>query len=212
MVKNTKKTQSRIQRQKLEQRARLWPDLDEQRLWSYKKSDGWLNVPRSFPLILRIMDMLAPKGKPVSQTYLDLWCRTYEDSFVVVADPRAMAFYSGFTGERAESTWRMTTWGVVRLQAKLVEHVICVFARDQVLSAVCCLECCNCGFVGHLNVERQRFVFGNAHQQQSDCIGHRQSQGLQDFDGFGFHLFVDPRTDDLFRGHRCLLLASVATL
>lgn len=106
MVKNTKKTQSRIQRQKLEQRARLWPDLDEQRLWRYEKSDGWLNVPRSFPLILRIMDMLAPKGKPVSQTYLDLWCRTYGDSFVVVADPRAMAFYSGFTGERAESTWR----------------------------------------------------------------------------------------------------------
>jgi hypothetical protein len=107
MVKRpTKKTQSKIQKQKLGQRAQLWPDLDERRLWSYKNSDGWLNMPRSLPLILRIMDMLSSKGKPVSQTYLDLWCRTFEDSFVIASDPRAMAFYSGFTGERAESTWR----------------------------------------------------------------------------------------------------------
>lgn len=106
ITRTTKKTQSKIQKQKLGQRSRIWPDLDERRLWSYQNSNGWLNMPRSLPLILRIMDMLSTKGKPVSQTYLDLWCRTFEDSFVIVSDPRAMAFYSGFTGERAESSWR----------------------------------------------------------------------------------------------------------
>ena len=51
------------------------------------------------------MDMLSGKGTPVAQTYLDLWCRTYDDSFVIVNKPREMAFYSGFSGERAERTW-----------------------------------------------------------------------------------------------------------
>lgn len=49
--------------------------------------------------------MLAPRGKPVSQTYLDLWCRTFDDGFVIVSKPREMAYYSGFSRERAEHTW-----------------------------------------------------------------------------------------------------------
>ena len=50
--------------------------------------------------------MLAPKGKPISQTYFELWCRTFDDSFVIGTNPREMAYFSGFSGERAESTWR----------------------------------------------------------------------------------------------------------
>ena len=83
----------------------MWPELTERELWIYKDTDGWLTIPRSLPLLLRIMDMLAPKGKPVSQTYLDLWCRTFDDGFVIVTNPREMAYYSGFGGERAEGTW-----------------------------------------------------------------------------------------------------------
>lgn len=56
------------------------------------------------PLLLQIMDSLS-KGKPVSATYLDLWCRTYDDSFVIANKQREMAYYSGFTGERAVRTW-----------------------------------------------------------------------------------------------------------
>jgi hypothetical protein len=69
-----------------------------------ERSDGWLSVPRAIPLLMQIMDNLS-KGKPVSSTYLDLWCRTYDDSFVVANKSREMAFFSGFTGERAERTW-----------------------------------------------------------------------------------------------------------
>lgn len=99
----TKKQSSKIARQKANLRRSLWPSLDENDLWTHDK--GWLIVPRAFPLLLRIMDRLAGKGKPVSWTYLDLWCRTFEDSFVIASQPGNMAFSSGFSGERARHTW-----------------------------------------------------------------------------------------------------------
>lgn len=105
MVEYSKKRLKKIARQKLSIRQSMWPDLAEEQLWNREKTKGWLTVPRAMPLLLRIMDILAPKGKPVSQTYLDLWCRTYDDSFVIVNKPREMAYYSGFSGERAERTW-----------------------------------------------------------------------------------------------------------
>jgi hypothetical protein len=104
---STKKQLSKIARQKQDIRNQVWPDLDTNRLWwGDRDRPGWLLIPRAMPLLMRIMDMLAPNGKPVSQTYLDLWCRTYDNnSFVIVSKPREMAYYSGFSGERAERTW-----------------------------------------------------------------------------------------------------------
>ncbi|TWA44242.1 hypothetical protein FB008_1382 [Sinorhizobium medicae] len=100
----SQKRLSKIARQKLAMRSGLWPELDDDRLWQREKSDGWLSIPRAMPLLLQIMDALS-KGKPVSSTYLDLWCRTYDDSFVIANKDREMAFFSGFTGERAVRTW-----------------------------------------------------------------------------------------------------------
>ena len=101
----SKKRLSKIARRKLEIRSKIWPDLDESRLWDRQTTSGWLTIPRPMPLLLRIMDVLAPKGQPISAVFLDLWCRTFEDSFVIASKPREMAFYSGFKGERAERTW-----------------------------------------------------------------------------------------------------------
>ena len=98
-------TNQKIAERKLKLRKKLWPDVCDQELWFHKTSKGWLTVPRTMPLLMRIMDMLAPKGKPVSATYFDLWCRTYDDSFVTVSKPREMAYFAGFTGERAHYTW-----------------------------------------------------------------------------------------------------------
>ena len=95
----------KIAEQREELRNSLWPNVTEAELWHRSTSDGWLTVPRALPLVLRIMDMLAEKGKPVSPTYLDLWCRTFDNSFVIASKPREMAFYAGFTGERAQHTW-----------------------------------------------------------------------------------------------------------
>jgi hypothetical protein len=46
------------------------------------------------------------KGQPVSSTYLELWCRTFDENFVTLSKPRDMAFHAGFDGQRAERTWR----------------------------------------------------------------------------------------------------------
>ena len=85
-------------------RSSLWPDVEESKLWDRKRSDGWLSIPRAIPLLAQIMDSLS-KGKPVSSTYLDLWCRTYDNSFVIASKQREMAYFSGFIGERAIRTW-----------------------------------------------------------------------------------------------------------
>jgi len=95
----------KIADRKLQLRQKLWPDVSDDDLWHRKTSNGWVTVPRAMPIILRVMDMLAPKGKPVSATYLDLWCRTFDNSFVTVSKPREMAYFAGFTGERAHHTW-----------------------------------------------------------------------------------------------------------
>jgi hypothetical protein len=55
--------------------------------------------------MMSIMDDLA-KGQPVSSTYLELWCRTFDESFITLSKPREIAFHSGFYGQRAERTWR----------------------------------------------------------------------------------------------------------
>ena len=89
MATQNKKRVRKIARQKLNMRSSLWPKLDEVRLWSREISDGWLSVPRPMPLLLQIMDSLS-KGKPVSSTYLDLWCRTFDDSFVIANKDREM--------------------------------------------------------------------------------------------------------------------------
>jgi hypothetical protein len=99
-----KKQRSKVVTQKKALRDSLWPDLSQDTLWDYRQSDGWLNVPRALPIILRIMDLMS-KGKPVSAAYLDLWCRTFDDAFVIANKPREMAFFSGYSGERAERTW-----------------------------------------------------------------------------------------------------------
>jgi hypothetical protein len=66
------------------------------------------------PLIMVIMDAMS-NGKPVSSTYFDIWCRAWDECFVTLDKSREMAFHAGFTGQRAELTWK----GRIRLLAEL---------------------------------------------------------------------------------------------
>src|SRR5689334_16162213 len=81
-------------------RSKLWPHLDEGRLWVRTKQAGFTTIPRTMPLILHIMDAMS-KGKPVSSTYLELWCRAFDECFVTMNRPLELAFHSGFAGQRA---------------------------------------------------------------------------------------------------------------
>lgn len=99
------KTRTILTRQ-LEARAKIWPDVTNLMLWDRNERDGFSTVPRAMPLIMNIMDGLSDKGFPVGQTYLELWCRLYDELFLTLNRPEEMAFYAGFTGQRAVRTWK----------------------------------------------------------------------------------------------------------
>ncbi len=95
----------KIEEKQLLLRDQLWPDLKEDDLWNRKKKKGFTTIPRTLPYFMRIMDNFS-NGKPVSSTYLDLWCRMYDTSFLNLSGKQQeMAFSSGFSGQRALQTW-----------------------------------------------------------------------------------------------------------
>lgn len=80
-----------------------WPNM-EAWLWNRKAHRGFTTIPKTMPLILKIMDEMT-KGAPVSSTYLALWCNTWDNNFVVLNKPGDLAHASGFGGQRGEHTW-----------------------------------------------------------------------------------------------------------
>ncbi|WP_234684685.1 hypothetical protein [Bradyrhizobium monzae] len=88
----------------LAQREALWSGADPW-LWHRKANKGFATIPKTMPLILQIMDDLS-NGKPLSSTYLALWCDTWDNSMVNLSKPQEMAHAAGFTGQRAVYTWR----------------------------------------------------------------------------------------------------------
>jgi len=105
---------AKITKSQLQLRSKLWPKLDEELLWLRKEKTGFITIPRGMPLILQIMDALS-KGKPVSTTYLEMWCRSWDECFVTLNKASEMAFHAGFVGQRAVTTWR----GRVKILADL---------------------------------------------------------------------------------------------
>jgi hypothetical protein len=95
---------SAIAKKQLAQRNALWPNA-EPHLWDRKANKGFATIPKTMPLVLQIMDELS-KGKPLSATYLGLWCATWDNSMVNVAKHQEMAHGAGFSGQRAEYTWQ----------------------------------------------------------------------------------------------------------
>lgn len=92
-----------IAKKQLARRELLWPG-SEPWLWHRKNNKGFATIPKTMPLILQIMDDLS-NGKPVSSTYLGLWCSTWDNSMVDVAKHEELAHAAGFTGQRAKYTW-----------------------------------------------------------------------------------------------------------
>jgi hypothetical protein len=92
-----------IAKKQLAQRELLWPNA-EPWLWNRKANKGFATIPKTMPLILQIMDDLS-NGKPLSSTYLGLWCETWDNSMVNASKHQDMAHAAGFTGQRATYTW-----------------------------------------------------------------------------------------------------------
>lgn len=87
-------------------RKSMWPEVTEAELWLRLKSVGFTTMPRAISLIGRIVNHFSEKGFPLSDTYLTLWCWVFDEAFVEIRNPRDFAFESGFTGPRAETTWK----------------------------------------------------------------------------------------------------------
>jgi hypothetical protein len=109
MVSNRRAGLQRSKDKRSTMRSSVFPDLDEARIWDVKnktRTKGYTSLPRTMPLIGAMMDMLSGKGKPLATTYLELWCRSDEQGFVILNKQIETAFASGFSGERGVSTWR----------------------------------------------------------------------------------------------------------
>lgn len=113
-----------------------WPNLTDLDVW-HSKPTGFAMVPRTMPLLMQAMDSLSI-GKPVSGVYFELWCSAFEDAIVEISDPRLRAYYCGFSGPRAISTWnaRMRTLvelGFVEAKAGLSGDFGVVLLRNPYL-------------------------------------------------------------------------------
>ncbi|MCU1314909.1 MAG: hypothetical protein JWN63_231 [Candidatus Acidoferrum typicum] len=86
-------------------RQEFWPHIPEDALWHRKRNDGYSTIPRTLAIVMSIIDSLS-KNKPAGQTYFVLWCRAWDESMLTVDNPAVFAAETGFTGERALSTWK----------------------------------------------------------------------------------------------------------
>ncbi len=100
-----KRLTSKIKENQQKLRARLWPELDQSRLWHRKAKKGFITIPRPMPLIMEIMNNMA-NGKPPAAAYLELWCRSFDEGFITLSKQEEIAFASGYGGQRGVSTWR----------------------------------------------------------------------------------------------------------
>ncbi|HFO3084662.1 TPA: hypothetical protein ACHJIY_005121, partial [Klebsiella pneumoniae] len=78
----------------------LWGDeLEQLKVWNRHEHDGYTTVPRTLTYISRILDYLGGTGLPLSQTYLALWCRVFDEGFVEIRDKDGFAYEAGFSGQ-----------------------------------------------------------------------------------------------------------------
>lgn len=105
-IKQASVRASRIQKNNQTLRKQLWGDIEPNKIWNRKESTGYTTLPRTMPIIFQIIDNLAEKSKPVSAVYFSLWCRVFDESFIEIKNQEQMAFESGYSGQRAVSTWR----------------------------------------------------------------------------------------------------------
>lgn len=100
----SERTAKRIAAKRKQLRRNLWPKLDESRLWNRTEAKGFITIPRTMPIISKIINEISQQG-PLSSTYLELWCRSHDEAIVEINAPQEHAFFAGFTGQRGVQTW-----------------------------------------------------------------------------------------------------------
>lgn len=105
MAIKKKGSSARMAERRINLRDEVWPEVDPVAIWNRRKSDGYTTIPRCMTYILAIIDQLSGKN-PLASTYLTLWCHVFDEGFIQIKNEDEFAFESGFTGQRAKTTWR----------------------------------------------------------------------------------------------------------
>lgn len=102
----SKDTKNRYQKKDAALQKQVFGEIVPDKIWHRKRANGFTTMPRTMPLIGGIMDALSGKGKPLSTTYLELWCRSDDEGFVKASKHAEIAYAAGFSGQRGVSTWK----------------------------------------------------------------------------------------------------------
>ncbi len=102
----------------------FFPNVDQKELWARNTHKGFTTLPKTMPIMMVLMDSLE-SGQPMSSTYLALWCQAWDGAFVQIRNEKALALESGFSGERAVTTWKkrmrlLQKWGFI--EAARADH------------------------------------------------------------------------------------------
>lgn len=125
-----------------ELRDRLWPDAGKV-IWSRQTDDGYFSVPRTLPLVMTLINEVAPKPKgDPSRVYCELWSRVFDEGFIEMEDEADHAFAAGFTTARGIRTWRermdaLADLGFIRVKpdgSRKYGYVLIVHPHDVVES------------------------------------------------------------------------------
>lgn len=77
------------------------------RLWDKTRDQGFVTIPKTMPYIVRMLNEMSEKGKPLGDIYQILWTYTWNNNgFVRLGNMTDLAFVAGFKGERGERTLR----------------------------------------------------------------------------------------------------------
>lgn len=79
----------------------------EKLLWDKTRDQGFVTVPKTMPFIVRMLNEMSEKGKPLGDIYQMLWTYTWNNNgFVRLGNLDDIAFVAGFKGERGVRTLR----------------------------------------------------------------------------------------------------------
>jgi hypothetical protein len=90
-------SKSKLEEKRRELRDQLFPNCVSE-LWNRKSVKGFTTIPRTLGLIMTLLEQMfdRKKGRDVSRTYFELWCRGFDDYFIEVTDIEAFAYSAGF--------------------------------------------------------------------------------------------------------------------
>lgn len=134
------KVRKKAEDKRRELRDQLWPGAANL-IWNRTTDDGWCTVPRTLPLIMTLINEVAPKAKgDPSRVYCELWSRVFDEGVIEMEDEADHAYAAGFVTTRGVRTWRermdvLVDLGFIRVKpdgSRKYGYVLLVHPHDVV--------------------------------------------------------------------------------